>query len=70
MATPDICVRIGRKIRLQRTEKGWTQQVLADHAQITREHLSELESGNKEMGVRTLEQIAVALGVSPKDLID
>jgi len=35
--------------------------MLADHAQITREHLSELENGRKEAGVRTVEQIASAL---------
>ena len=64
----DICVRIGRRIRTLRTERGWTQAMLADHASLTREHLSELESGKKEAGVRTLERIAKALGVAPGDL--
>jgi transcriptional regulator with XRE-family HTH domain len=41
-----------------------TQVILADHAQLTREHLSELENGNKEVGVRALERIAIALDVS------
>jgi transcriptional regulator with XRE-family HTH domain len=68
MAT-DICVRVGRKIRVLRSEKGWTQQILADHAQLTREHLSELESGKKEAGLRTLQRLADALGVSPASLL-
>jgi putative transcriptional regulator len=63
MAT-DICVRIGRQIRTLRDEKGWTQIMLADHAGLTREHLSELENGHKEIGARTLERIAAALDVS------
>ncbi len=63
MAT-GICVRIGRRIRVLRTERGWTQAMLADHAELTREHLSELENGHKEIGVRILESIAKALGVS------
>jgi len=63
MAT-DICVRIGRRIRVLRTERGWTQAMLADHAELTREHLSELENGHKEIGVRTLEKIARALSLS------
>jgi len=63
MAT-DICVWVGRRIRVLRTQKGWTQQILADHAAITREHLSELENGRKEIGVRTIERIAGALDVS------
>jgi transcriptional regulator with XRE-family HTH domain len=63
MAT-DICVKIGRRIRVLRTERGWTQDMLADHAELTREHLSELENGHKEMGVRSLERIADALEIS------
>jgi transcriptional regulator with XRE-family HTH domain len=60
----DICVRVGRRIRVLRTERGWTQAMLADHADLTREHLSELENGHKEIGIRALEKIARALDVS------
>ncbi|HUD23569.1 MAG TPA: helix-turn-helix transcriptional regulator [Acidobacteriaceae bacterium] len=63
MAT-DICVKIGRRIRVLRTARGWTQSMLADHAEIAREHLSELENGHKEIGARTLERIADALEVN------
>jgi transcriptional regulator with XRE-family HTH domain len=63
MAT-DICVRIGRRIRVLRTERGWTQAMLADHSELTREHLSELENGHKEIGARSLEKIVHALGMS------
>jgi transcriptional regulator with XRE-family HTH domain len=63
MAT-DICVRIGRRIRVLRTEREWTQAMLADHAELTREHLSELENGHKEIGVRALEKIAKALSLN------
>lgn len=59
----DICVRVGRRIRVLRTERGWTQAMLADHADLTREHLSELENGHKEIGIRALEKIAQALDV-------
>jgi transcriptional regulator with XRE-family HTH domain len=38
--------------------------MLADHADLTREHLSELENGHKEIGVRSLEKIARALGLN------
>ena len=63
MAT-DICVRIGRRIRVLRTQRGWTQIMLADHAELTREHLSEVEGGKKEIGVRTLDRIVRALGMN------
>lgn len=57
-------MRIGRRIRVLRTERGWTQAMLADHAELTREHLSELENGHKEIGARALEKIARALSLS------
>ena len=69
MAT-DICVKIGRRIRVLRTERGWTQVMLADHAGMTREHLSELENGHKEIGARTLERIAKALNLKLAQFFD
>jgi transcriptional regulator with XRE-family HTH domain len=44
--------------------------MLADHAGLTREHLSELENGKKEIGVRTLQRIAGALEVSLSTFFD
>jgi transcriptional regulator with XRE-family HTH domain len=46
----DICVRVGRRIRSLRLKRGWTQQMLADHAQLTREHVSAGETGKAEPG--------------------
>lgn len=63
MAT-DICVWVGRRIRTLRAQRGWTQQILADHAELTREHLSELENGKKEIGIRAVERIADALNLT------
>lgn len=57
-------MRVGRRIRVLRTEREWTQAMLADHAELTREHLSELENGHKEIGIRALEKISQALDVS------
>lgn len=38
--------------------------MLADHAEMTREHLSELENGHKEIGIQILDRITRALEVS------
>ena len=59
----DICVRVGRRIRTLRIARGWTQTMLADHAELAREHLSELERGKKEIGLRALGRVAEALDV-------
>jgi putative transcriptional regulator len=58
-----ICVRVGARIRELRIGKGWTQQILADHAQIERAHLARLEEGKREAGLLILEKIADALEV-------
>jgi len=65
----DICVRVGRKIRALRRAKGWSQQLLADHAELERAHLSRLEEGRREAGLRVLERIALALDVEVEDLV-
>ena len=65
----DICVRVGRKIRALRRAKGWSQQLLADHAELERAHLSRLEEGRREAGLRVLERIAIALEVGVEDLV-
>ena len=68
MAT-DICSRVGNRIRELRQAKGWSQQMLADHAQIERAHMTRLEEGRKEAGLRILERIADALEVGIEDLV-
>lgn len=65
----DIRVRVGRKIRKLRRAKGWTQQLLADHAELERAHVSRLELGRREAGLRALEKIADALGVEIEELV-
>ena len=53
-----------------RLAKRWSQQILADHAQMSREHVVRLENGQKELGLRALERIAQALEVKTSELLD
>lgn len=65
----DICARVGRKIQKLRRAKGWSQQLLADHAELERAHVSRLEQGKREAGLRALERIAIALDVGVEELV-
>jgi transcriptional regulator with XRE-family HTH domain len=65
----DICVRLGRRIRLLREKHGWTQQQLADMTGIGRVHVSELENGRREAGLRMLERLANTFEVAVSDLL-
>ena len=68
--TKDIGVRVGVRIRALRTKRRWSQAMLADHAGITREHLSELERGKKEPGILILDRIVQALDLSLRQFFD
>ncbi len=68
MAT-DICIRLGRKIRELRRERGWRQIDLAAHAELSKTHVNELEAGKREIGLRTLERLAEALDLKVSDLM-
>jgi len=65
----DICVRLGRKIRFLREKRGWTQQQLADMTGIGRVHVSELENGKREAGLRMLEKLASSFEIKIGDLL-
>lgn len=68
MAT-DICVRLGKRIRELRKARGWRQIDLAVHAEISKNHISELERGSREIGLRNLDAIAAALDTTPDTLL-
>ncbi|WP_263377126.1 helix-turn-helix domain-containing protein [Granulicella aggregans] len=68
-ASDDICVRVGERIRNLRASRGWSRQLLADHAQVERSHLARLEDGKREAGLRVLARIADALEVEVETLV-
>ena len=65
----DICVRLGRRIRRLRDERGWKQIDLAVHSKLTRTHISRLENARKEIGLRALEKVASAFDMKPWQLL-
>jgi transcriptional regulator with XRE-family HTH domain len=64
-----ICVQVGRRISALRAKRGWSQRMLADHAQIEYAHLAGLELGQKEAGLLILQKIAAALEVEVWELL-
>jgi transcriptional regulator with XRE-family HTH domain len=68
MAT-DICILLGRRIREFRRLKGWRQIDLAEHSGVHEVHISDLERGTREVGLRTLLALAKALNVKLSELM-
>jgi transcriptional regulator with XRE-family HTH domain len=68
MATED-CKALGRKIRALRTKQRWTQQILADHSELTRESISAIENGRFDPTFSTLKRIAQALDLKMEEML-
>jgi transcriptional regulator with XRE-family HTH domain len=64
-----IGVRLGKRIRAIRKEKGWRLIDLAQHSGIREVHLSYVERGLREVEFKTFVAIAKGLGVKLSDLI-
>jgi len=56
---------IGRRIAKIRTEKGLSQEDLADAADVNRGYISRMENGHVSFSVPVLLKIAKALDVKP-----
>ena len=61
--------RFPKVLRELRLEKGFTQEELADHAELHFTYISQIERGLKSPSLRSLAQIADALGVSLSTLV-
>ena len=49
---------LGERIKARRIELGWTQDVLAQKAGISKGFLSDVENGKRSIGAETLLDIA------------
>jgi transcriptional regulator with XRE-family HTH domain len=63
--------RMAKRIQQLRESRGWSQQLLAAKAGISREYLARLETGRQDPRVSVLLKIALALGkkVTVNDLL-
>lgn len=62
-------VAFGRILKERRLELGYTQSDLEAIAQIGRSYISELESAEKQVCIRSIIRLAYALGTDPATLM-
>ncbi len=60
----EIVKILGNNIRTLRKESGWTQEKLAEKANISVPFMTQIELGRKMASLEVIEKIAKALGVS------
>lgn len=66
----NIKQRLGQKIKELRKAKGFSQERLANLAEIDRTYLPTIEKGERNVSIEVVEKLAKALDVSVKDLFD
>ena len=66
---PDIQERFGQRLRKLRTQKGVSQEKLAELADLHRTYVSGVEPGERNISLVNIERLAKALGVSMADLM-
>jgi transcriptional regulator with XRE-family HTH domain len=65
----EINQRLGSRIRHLRESSGLTQEQLADCGKIHRTHMGEIERGECNVTIKTLQKVAMALDTSVSTLL-
>lgn len=60
----DVRIRLGKRIKQLRTDKGMSQKDLAYEADLDRSYIASVENGQRNVSIVNIEKIAMALGVS------
>lgn len=66
----DFEKNLGQKIRLARQRAGLTQEDLAARVSRTSESISNIERGQQEPGIKTVQSLAKALGLPVSELVE
>jgi transcriptional regulator with XRE-family HTH domain len=61
-------IKFGRTLRRLRLAKNWTQEELAERANLHSTYIGGIERGERNVGLQNILKIARALGVSPAAL--
>ena len=65
----ELNTRFGRAVRQLRESHGWSQEQLAENADLNRSYLGEVERGYKTPSLTTADKLAAALQVSLSSLV-
>jgi len=66
----DIRKKFGKKVKLLRIEKGWSQEKLALNADLDRTYIPSIEKGERNVSITVIEKIAKAFKTNIKNLFD
>ncbi len=62
--------RLAQRVRLMRTRRGWSQEVLAELSGLNRSYIGAVERAEHNIGLDNIERIADALETGLPELLD
>lgn len=66
---PPLLRHVAANLRSARRRRGWTQQALAEQADVSRRMVVAIEAGESNVSLATLDRLADALGVPFSELV-
>jgi transcriptional regulator with XRE-family HTH domain len=67
MADPRVL--FGKRVRALRGKRGWSQEKLAEEAELDRTYIGGIERGERNVALLNICRLAKALGVTPANLM-
>ena len=64
-----LLLKVGKRVRNLRTDRGWSQEELADRSGVNRSYMSRVELGKSDVSLSVLHKIARTLGLSLAELL-
>ena len=65
-----VATALGHRIRQLRHAKGWSQERLAERADLDRSYVAGIEVGTRNPSLKALDRLAAALAVRLSDLFE
>ena len=70
MAERDILTKFGKRVRELRQKGEWSQEAFAEECDLDRTYMGGIERGERNLGLRNIERIAEALGITIAELME
>jgi len=65
---PDVCRLLGQRLRALRKQRGLTQEEVGERAGVNPRYYAEVERGQRNISVGSLQKIADGLGLTLEDI--